>query len=173
VRVKARAEALDRSGAALGEAAELARRAGRAAQKLRFRNMEYMGSQGLSLAAPSASGALPSPKPRPSASSAPDARAPEGTRRDDPYQPLIRAYGKLELGAMRYIGAFLELGPLPTRKLAFEQIHALWDETSRPAHTLQQLVRQASLLEQDPAFKATLVKLDRTSHLVPPSPSAK
>lgn len=188
VPVKARAAALDRSPDALREAAELARRAGRATQKLRFRNMEYMGSEGLSLAAargsasagphPSASAPLPPkhppvPKAGPSASGATDAGAPEGTTREDPYQPLIRAYGKLEVGAMRYLGTFLELGPLAERKLAFEQIRILWEEASRPPHTLQQIVRQASLLEQDPDFKAALVKLDRTSHLVPPAPSAK
>jgi hypothetical protein len=186
--VKARAEALDRTNDTLRDAAELSRRAARATQKLRYRDMEYMGTQGLSLAAPSAStgaAAVPNgagrpassaqarPSAKPSGSGAADTEAPAGTRRDDPYQALVRAYAKLEVEAVRYLGAFLELGPLPTRKRAFGEITALWEEASRPSPTLQQVVRQAALLESDPELKASLKKLDRKSHLVPPTPSAR
>jgi len=179
--VKTRAEALDRSHDTLRDAAELSRRAARAAKKLSYRDMEYMGTQGLSLApkssasagaVPSAS-AKPAPSAKPSGSGAPDAEAPAGTRRDDPYQPLVRAYGKLEVEALRYLGAFLELGPLPTRKRALGELTTLWEEASRPSPTLQQIVRQAALLESDPELKARLQKLDRKSHLVPPTPSAR
>ena len=175
-RVKARAEALDRTDDTLRDAAELARRAGRAAQKLRYRDMEYMGTQGLSLAPPGSSAsasAKPPASAKPSGSGAPDAEAPAGTRREDPYQPLVRAYAKLEVESLRYLGAFLELAPLPTRKRAFGEVTTLWEEAARPSHTLQQIVRQAALLETDPELKASLTKLDRKSHLVPPAPSAR
>jgi hypothetical protein len=169
MQVKARAEALDRTNDTLRDAAELSRRAARAAKKLSYRDMEYMGTQGLSLAA----SAKPATTPKPSESGAPDAEAPAGTRRDDPYQPLVRAYAKLEVEALRYLGAFLELGPLSTRKRALTELTTLWEESSRPSPTLQQIVRQAALLESDPELKASLKKLDRKSHLVPPTPSAR
>lgn len=168
--VKARAEALDRTNDTLRDAAELSRRAARAAKKLSYRDMEYMGTQGLSLAAPKSSASAGAAAGK---SGAPDAEAPAGTRRDDPYQPLVRAYAKLEVEALRYLGAFLELGPLPTRKRALTELTTLWEESSRPSPTLQQIVRQAALLESDPELKASLKKLDRKSHLVPPTPSAR
>lgn len=180
-RLKARTDALDRSPEALRAAADLSRRAGRAAQKLRFRDMEYMGTEGLSLAPPKASATAPLPKPsatapppRPSASIGPDGgAAPAGVRRDDPYQPVLRAYARLEIEALRYLAGFLEVAPLATRQRALGELEALWNEASRPSHTLQQIVRQASLLETDPAFKERLKKLDAKSHLVPPAPSGR
>jgi hypothetical protein len=176
--VKTRAEALDRTNDTLRDAADLARRAGRAVQKLRYRDMEYMGTQGLSLAAPSASAsARPTPSAKPSGNAKPNASAkPSGSGApdaDDPYQPLVRAYGKLEVEALRYLSAFLELAPLPTRKQTLAEITTLWQESSPPPHTLQQIVRQAALLETDPELKASLTKLDRKTHLVPPAPSAR
>lgn len=180
-RLKARTDVLDQSPEALRAAADLSRRAGRAAQKLRYRDMEYMGTEGLSLAPPKASATAPlpnpsakAPLPNPSASSGPDAgAAPAGVRRDDPYQPVLRAYARLEVEALRYLGAFLEVAPLPTRQRALGELEALWGEASRPSHTLQQIVRQAALLETDPAFKERLKKLDAKSHLVPPAPSGR
>ena len=107
-------------------------------------------------------------------SGAPDAgAAPAGVRRDDPYQPVLRVYARLEVEALRYLGAFLELAPLPTRQRACTELETLWNEATRPSHPLQQIVRQASLLESDPAFKERLRKLDLKSHLVPPAPSAR
>lgn len=188
--LRARTDALDQSPEVLRAAADLSRRAGRAAQKLRYRDMEYMGTEGLSLSPPRASASagpaplpsatvpLPTPRAgapfaRPSASVPADAgAAPQGVRRDDPYQPVLRVYARLEIEALRYLAAFLELAPLPTRERALGELEALWNEASRPSHTLQQIVRQASLLETDPAFKERLRKLDLKSHLVPPTPSA-
>jgi hypothetical protein len=192
-RLKARTDVLDQSPEALRAASELSRRAGRAAQKLRYRDMEYMGTQGLSLSPPkpsasaesvpppSATVAPPLPKPsavapraRPSASTAPDGgAAPAGVRKDDPYQPVLRAYARLEIEALRYLGAFLEIAPLPTRERALTELEALWSEASRPSHTLQQIVRQASLLETEPTFKERLRKLDLKGHLVPPASSGR
>jgi hypothetical protein len=189
-RLKARTDALDRSPEALRAAAELSRRAGAAAQKLRLRDMEYMGTQGLSLSPPKTNGSarsvpVPVPsalgltppnaaKPRPSASSGPDGGAPPaGVRRDDPYKPVLNAYARLEVQALRYLAVFLEIAPLATRERALTELEALSREATRPSHTLQQIVRQASLLETDPAFKERLRKLDAKSHLVPPASSGR
>lgn len=189
VQVKERAAALDQSAGALDAAAELSRRAAAAAKKLRFRDMEYMGTQGLSLpgappssasasaASPAPSGLRPAP-PRPiplpqtrqhaTPSASGDAGAEAGVRRDDPFKPALRAYARLEVEALRYLAAFLELGPLGTRQLALGQLEKLWDESGgHPSHPLQQVVRQASLLESDPPFRARLKKLDAKSHLTP------
>lgn len=188
VQVQARAATLDQSDDALRAAAELSRRAGAAAKKLRFRDMEYMGTEGLSLPglAPSSSAArrapsaeprpLPSPRAHehPSAAASADAGAEAGVRRDDPFKPVLRAYARLEVEAVRYLAVFLELAPLPRREHALGELEKLWDESGgHPSHPLQQIVRQASLLENDPAFKARLKKLDAKSHLAPPEPSAR
>jgi len=172
-RLKARTDALDRSPEALRAAAELSRRAGAAAQKLRLRDMEYMGTEGLSLAPPKSSGSAGG-GPLPRASVGPDGgAAPAGVRRDDPYKPVLNAYARLEVQALRYLAVFLELAPLATRARALTELETLSREATRPSHTLQQIVRQASLLENDPAFKERLRKLDAKSHLVPPAATAR
>lgn len=189
VQVQTRAATLDRGDDALRAAAELSRRAGAAAKKLRFRDMEYMGTEGLSLpgltTSASAAGPLPSAAPRPLPSvpalsphpdhaASADAGAEAGARRDDPFKPVLRAYARLEVEALRYLAAFLELAPLATRQHALGEVEKLWDESGgHPSHPLQQIVRQASLLESDPAFKARLKKLDAKSHLVPATPSTR
>jgi hypothetical protein len=185
-RVQAHAATLDAGDDTLRAAAELSRTASAAARKLRFRDMEYMGTEGLSLPtlAPSASGAPPPtrsshaapprPLPFPSASASVDAGVEGATRRDDPFKPVLRAYARLEVEALRYLAAFLELAPLPTRSRALEELEKLWDESGgHPSHPLQQIVRQASLLETDAAFKARLLRLDAKSHRAPPTPSAR
>lgn len=188
--VQVRAAKRDRSDDALRAAAELSRRAAAAAKKLRFRDMEYMGTEGLSLPGlvPSASAAggapnapprpLPPPLPHPHlhASPAPSAEAgaEAGARRDDPFKPVLRAFARLEVEALRYLAAFLELAPLATRERALGELEKLWDESGgHPSHPLQQIVRQAFLLEGDTAFKARLKQLDAKSHLVPSTPSAR
>ncbi|HEV8549800.1 MAG TPA: hypothetical protein VGQ57_12245 [Polyangiaceae bacterium] len=186
-RVKARSDATDSSAGALAETAELARTAARAAQKLRFRDMEYMGTEGRSLSKPGGSPSASAPPPAsghvaaspaaaahatPFSSAQPDAGVPGAVSREDPFKPAVRAYGKLETEAERYLGAFLELGPLATRSAALTEIEKLWAENTRPPHVLQQVVRQAFLLERDPAFKERLAKLEKKTHLAPPEPSA-
>jgi len=180
-RVKARAEGADATNAALSDGAALARTAAEAARKLRFRDMEYMGREGMALGgarpagstppAPSATTSAPR-APGAAASATPDAgTAPPGVRHDDPYQPALRAYGRLEAEALRYLGSFLELGSLSVRRAAFAELRKLWPETSRPSHPLQQVIRQASLLETDPELKAEIQKLDAKGPLAPPAAS--
>ena len=194
VQVQSHAATLDGSDDALRAAAELSRRAGAAAKKLRYRDMEYMGTEGLSLPglAPSGSASTAGPAPsglpkmpphplalstvhqHPSPSASADAGVEAGERRDDPFKPVLRVYARLEVEALRYLAAFLELAPLATRQSALGELEKLWEESAgRPSHPLQQIVRQASLLEGDPTFKARLKKLDVKSHLVPPAPSAR
>jgi hypothetical protein len=175
-RVKARADAADASNAALTDGAELARTAAEAARKLRFRDMEYMGREGMALGSARPAGSVLPPgsasarpqAPRAAASALDAGTPPPGVRHDDPYQPAVRAYAKLEAEALRYLGSFLELGSLPVRRAAFNELRKLWPETSRPSHPLQQVIRQASLLETDPELKAQIQKLDAKSHLAPP-----
>ncbi len=176
-RFRERALAEDKSQQTLDATVELWRAASRAERKLRFRNMEYMGTEGLSLPSPSASAsASASPRPRPSPSATPghDHSEHEGSeRRDDPFKPILTAYDKLAVEALRYLAVFLELGPKQSREAALGEIERLWREESRPPEPLPQIVRQAYLLESDPGLQGRLKKLEQHTHLTPRDAGAR
>ncbi len=181
--VKDRARSLGRDAATERAAADLALRASRAERRLRLLAMEYLGSSGASQASapPSASAAA---QPAGSAertralerlkelATTPDAGVElEAMRRDNPYLPLLRAYASLGAGALRYLGNFVELGAPDEKARAVGELERLAADHS-PWHALDQVVREARLLERDPAIAARLKTLDRLPARARPAASA-
>jgi len=160
-----------------------------AEKRLRFLAMEYLGTQGASASAPgSASGASPATSGAPSPASRAFARIaasatpgnaasaqsllrslsalrdagaanPGAVGRDNPYQGLVRGYSKLSVQALRFIGVYVEKAPLPLRTAAVGELERL-NADHEPWHQLAQVARQGALLEQTPALKTRLAKLD-------------
>jgi hypothetical protein len=79
--------------------------------------------------------------------------------RDNPYQPLVRGYSKLSTQALRFLGTYVEKGPLALRTAAVAELERL-NADHQPWHQVTQVARQAALLEQTPELKRRLTKLD-------------
>jgi hypothetical protein len=180
-RVKEAAKKPEAAAQSIKAAAELAVVATTAEQALRQAVMAYLAAEGGPGAAPSgsakrlppppvpaASGSAKRPPPRP-ASPLGSARALAGSlldggadakRKDNPYSPLLRAYGRLARQALRYLGVYLEQGPEPTRRLALAEVERIAPARDR-WRALGQIVRQAYLVEKNPALKEQMGAVEK------------
>jgi hypothetical protein len=109
-------------------------------------------------AAPAASHAVHVPRPK-----APFDQLDVGRRGtfelgQGPSSGLLTRSLRLERDVLRNLGAFLEYAELPVRRSAFEAVKRLYAQ-HQPWALLAQLLREASLLESDPALKSELSML--------------
>ncbi len=75
-----------------------------------------------------------------------------------PISGLLTTSLRLERDVLRNLGAYLEYAELPVRRSAFEAVQRLHAQ-HQPWALLAQLMREASLLESDPALKSELSTL--------------
>jgi hypothetical protein len=94
---------------------------------------------------------------------------------EGPAADLLGVVLRLERDSLRNLGAYLEYAPLSDRRAAFEAVKQL--RQTRPQwQPLDKLIREAMLLESDPALKQELSELSasglpRSSHLSQPTGS--
>lgn len=77
---------------------------------------------------------------------------------DSPRARLLNDADRLEHEALRHFAAYLEYAPLPVRRAAFERAKALRAE-HRSWSALGRVLREAAVLEADPALKQDLEEL--------------
>jgi hypothetical protein len=166
---------------AIQAAADLAVAASAAEQVLRQAVMAYLASEGTTAPVASGvpSGARPAPppprpvpsgarrsepfygRPGPAGSAVPGPpEEPGARRRDNPYAPLLRAYGRLARQSLRYLGVFLEQGPEATRRAALAEAERIAPTRER-WRALGQVVRQAALVEKAPDLKTKMSALEQ------------
>jgi hypothetical protein len=162
-------------------AAELAFATESASEKLRMAFMEK--SQAEHKSAPAPSGAAPSAKPAPSgakpalpaasgfaalrtrpigsAGKAAFIDKINGREKDgeaapvDPDQQLLQAYARAGRASLRYLGQFLQYGPLATRNATFAELEAL-SKRKETWPALARTLREAAMTEKDQALQAKL-----------------
>jgi len=94
---------------------------------------------------------------------------------DGPASQLLATVLRLERDTLRNLGAYLEYAPAPERRLALNAVKQL--RATRPQwQQLDKLIREAMLLEADPALKQDLAALvasglPRGSHVSQPAVS--
>jgi hypothetical protein len=157
-------------------AAELTMATENASEKLRAAFMEK--TQAERKAAPAGSGApgtkpLPSgaafsklPRTRPLGSSGKAALADKlGDKAKgleaaplDPDQQVLQAYSRVNRASLRYLGQFLQFGPLPTRNVAFTELEAL-SKKKETWPALGRSLREAAMTENDETLQAKLKAL--------------
>jgi hypothetical protein len=157
-------------------AAELVMATEAASDKLRTAFMEK--TQADHKSAPAVSGAPASPKPpgsafntlqrtRPLGSSGKAALADklgakgkglEAAAPLDPDQQVLQAYSRVNRASLRYIGQFLQYGPLPTRNLAFNELEGL-SKRKETWPALGRSLREAAMTENDPELQGKLKAL--------------
>ncbi len=195
IRVKEAVKKPDSSTESMKAAADLAVVATKAEQALRQAVMAYLASENAAPGA-SASGApkrlappvtapvgsmnVPHPNPPPTRVTGPlsSARALAGAmkdggvdarRRDNPYSPLLRSYGRLARQALRFLGVYLEHGPEPTRRAALAEVERIAPTRER-WRALGQIVRQAYLVEKNPALKEQMSAMEKKINPNAPRP---
>ena len=199
IRVKEASKKPEAVGESIKAAADLAVVATMAEQSLRQAVMTYLASEGAAPGASAsgvaakrpappapkapAAGSVPHPNPPPPAP--PHVAGPLGSaralagammdggvdarRRDNPYSPLLRAYGRLARQALRYLGVYLEQGPEPTRRLALTEVERIAPTRER-WRALGQIVRQAYLVEKNPALKEQMSAVEKKINPNAPRP---
>jgi hypothetical protein len=81
---------------------------------------------------------------------------------DGPVSRLMSASVRLEHDAIRNLGAYLEYGELPLRRAAFATVKRLHEQHPRWPQ-LAQLLREATLLEDDASLKSELSALSASA----------
>jgi hypothetical protein len=175
--MKAAAAKPEAEAALIHAAAELTMATELASEKLRTAFMEK--TQAERKAAPAGSGA-PGAKPAPSAG-APFTKVPRarplgssgkaaladklGDKAKgleaaplDPDQQVLQAYSRVNRASLRYLGQFLQFGPLPTRNLAFTELEAL-SKKKETWPALSRALREAAMTENDETLQAKLKAL--------------
>lgn len=76
----------------------------------------------------------------------------------DPDQQVLQAYSRVNRASLRYLGQFLQFGPLPTRNLAFTELEAL-SKKKETWPALGRSLREAAMTENDEALQAKLKAL--------------
>ncbi|HEX2875733.1 MAG TPA: hypothetical protein VHP33_30985 [Polyangiaceae bacterium] len=173
--MKAAAAKPEAEAALIHAAAELTMATENASDKLRTAFMEK--TQAERKAAPAGSGA-PGAKPLPSgfAKASPRTRPLGSAGRAaladklgdkakgleaaplDPDQQVLQAYSRVNRASLRYLGQFLQFGPLPTRNLAFTELEAL-SKKKETWPALGRSLREAAMTENDEALQAKLKAL--------------
>jgi hypothetical protein len=195
VRVKAAVKKPDAATESMKAAADLAVVATQAEQALRQAVMAYLASENAApgasasgvakrpappVTAPVGSVKVPHPNPPPPRVTGPvgSARALAGAmmdggvdarRRDNPYSPLLRSYGRLARQALRFLGVYLEQGPEPTRRAALTEVERIAPTRER-WRALGQIVRQAYLVEKNPALKEQMSAVEKKINPNAPRP---
>jgi len=76
----------------------------------------------------------------------------------DPDQQVLQAYSRVNRASLRYLGQFLQFGPLPTRKLAFTELEGL-SKRKETWPALGRSLREAAMTENDPELQGKLKAL--------------
>lgn len=76
----------------------------------------------------------------------------------DPDQQVLQAYSRVNRASLRYLGQFLQFGPLPTRNLAFTELEGL-SKKKETWPALGRALREASMTENDEALQGKLKAL--------------
>jgi hypothetical protein len=76
----------------------------------------------------------------------------------DPDQQLLQAYARAGRAALRYLGQFLQYGPLPTRNATFVEVEAL-SHRKETWPALARTLREAAMTEKDQSLQAKLKAL--------------
>lgn len=161
--------------------AELAYATEAASEKLRNASMEKLQQERKATAATSASGKLPT-APAPSAAAklrALGSARPGDKLKDlqatptDPGMQVMQAYSRVNRASLRYLGQFLQFGPLATRNATFAEVEAL-SKRKEAWPALGRTLREAAMAENDPdlqgKLKALAPKMSRRSQGVVPAP---
>ncbi|HEV8247901.1 MAG TPA: hypothetical protein VGP93_19135, partial [Polyangiaceae bacterium] len=182
-KVKDIAAKLDKGPDAIRAAGELIETSEAAIEKLRDSTMTAMAA-GSSSASPATkpAGSVTVPKPvgsaskpktvKPSSSAGALAGADAGAiRHEDPRTKTLSSYERAARSAARYLGSFLQQGPLDVRKQAFAEVQRLVPLRERWL-TLRDVVRQASLTERDVDLRKQLRDVEQKlrSSTPPPTP---
>jgi hypothetical protein len=164
-KVKDLASKADKSPAAMTAAGDLVLAAENAVEKLRLAAASELA--GAASAKPGAPGAPkpagsvpPKPKAKPAGSGAP---APSGSvpaRVENPQMKVVSSYERVARTAARYLGSFLQQGPLEVRKQAFAEVQRLVPLREKWS-ALRDVVRQASLTEREPDLRKQLRDLEQ------------
>lgn len=161
--------------------AELAYATEAASEKLRNASMEKLQQERKSAAAPSASGkSLTAPSPSAAAKLRALGSAKPGDKLKelqatptDPGMQVMQAYSRVNRASLRYLGQFLQFGPLATRNATFTEVEAL-SRRKEAWPALGRTLREAAMAENDPdlqgKLKALAPKMSRRSQGVGPAP---
>ena len=76
----------------------------------------------------------------------------------DPDQQVLQAYSRVNRASLRYLGQFLQFGPLPTRNVAFAELEAL-SKKKETWPALSRSLREAAMTENDETLQAKLKAL--------------
>jgi hypothetical protein len=161
--------------ALIHSAAELAFATENASEKLRGASMAKMqaeqktGPVGSSLTRVPASAFSATPKARPMGSAmnakspgagklADKLKSPTETAPPDPAMQVMQAYSRVNRAALRYLSQFLQFGPLPTRKLTFDELEGL-SKRKEAWPALGRTLREAAMAENDPDLQGKLKTL--------------
>ena len=97
-------------------------------------------------------------------------RADAGATPPNPDNAVVEAYGRASRLALRYLSTYLQYGPLPTRQAAFAEFEQL--SNKRPAWPgLLRSLREASLMEKEPALSTKLKDLVNKLRALAPKPT--
>jgi hypothetical protein len=143
----------------------------RLSERARYQSLAEIGEKhvtGSASSAPATSGSkapakLAPPKPAPASPSSSSGLAPQQEQHalelgDSPVGKFLPVVLRLERDALRNLGAYLEYAPLDVRRAALDTVKRLRDTHPQWA-LLDNLVREASLLESDPEQKRLLKEL--------------
>jgi hypothetical protein len=159
-KVKERAAKADKSTDAMRAAGDLVLAAENAVEKLRLAAAAELAKPGASGAPKPAASVPPKPKAKPagSAAAAPSGSGP--TRVENPQMKVVSSYERVARTAARYLGSFLQQGPVDVRKQAFAEVQRLVPLREKWS-ALRDVVRQASLTEREPELRKQLRDLEQ------------
>ncbi len=159
-KVKEHAAKADKSTEAMRAAGDLVLAAENAVEKLRIAAASELAKPGASGAPKAAASAPPKPKAKPagSAGAAPSGSVP--ARVENPQMKVVSSYERVARTAARYLGSFLQQGPLEVRKQAFAEVQRLVPLREKWS-ALRDVVRQASLTEREPDLRKQLRDLEQ------------
>ncbi len=178
-KVKENATKLDKSNAAIQAAGVLVETSEAAIEKLREKAMAAIGAASAapgtkpagSVSPPKPMGSVAKPKAKPAGSSAAAGSASAGVRPpEDPRMKVVSSYERVARSAARYLGSFLQQGPLDVRKQAYTEVQRLVPLRERWL-TLRDIVRQASLTERDPELRKQLRETEQKLRSSSPVPA--
>jgi hypothetical protein len=167
-KVKDFAVKTDKTPEAMRAAGDLVLAAENAVEKLRLAAASELAKPGASGAPKPAASAPPKPKLKTAGSAA---AAPSGSgpsRVENPQMKVVSSYERVARTAARYLGSFLQQGPLDVRKQAFAEVQRLVPQREKWS-ALRDVVRQASLTERDQELRKQL--RDTEQKLRPPRPA--
>lgn len=167
-KVKEFAAKTDKSPEAMRAAGDLILAAENAVEKLRLAAASELAKPGASGAPKAAASAPPKPKLKAAGSAA---AAPSGSgpsRVENPQMKVVSSYERVARTAARYLGSFLQQGPLEVRKQAFAEVQRLVPQREKWS-ALRDVVRQASLTEREPELRKQLRETEQK--LRPPRPT--